>query len=198
MDHLRNERVGPGSSGLICRTPGCCVRIHHKHRRATRSFYVSRLVTLPLIVIVLLSFSVFWMDRSSLGDRISVSFIGILTAVAYQVVMSEILPQIAYVTWMNAFLNFSFLMMVGTVITNLAWVPSTSKESLNSRIASISGADGCFHSLILGLFCLHSVSRSWSCSLLQARTLAMLPCSWLLPPRCQSSPRSVPGNHYRR
>jgi hypothetical protein len=27
---------------------------------------------------------------------------------------------IAYVTWMNAFLNFSFLMMVGTVIINLA------------------------------------------------------------------------------
>ena len=35
------------------------------------------------------------------------------------VVMSEILPRIAYVTWMNAFLNFSFLMMVGTVIINL-------------------------------------------------------------------------------
>jgi hypothetical protein len=56
------------------------------------AFYVSRLVTLPLIVIVLLSFSVFWMDRSSLGDRINVSFIGILTAVASQVVMSELLP----------------------------------------------------------------------------------------------------------
>jgi hypothetical protein len=48
-----------------------------------------------------------------------VSFIGILSAVAYQVVMSEILPKIAYVTWMNAFLNFSFLTMVGTVLVNL-------------------------------------------------------------------------------
>jgi len=84
------------------------------------SFYVSRLVTLPLLVIVLLSFSVFWMERSSLGDRISISFIGILTAVAYQVVMSEILPKIAYVNWMNAFLNFSFLIMVGTILINLA------------------------------------------------------------------------------
>ena len=83
------------------------------------SFYVSRLVILPLIVIVLLSFSVFWMDRSSLGDRISVSFIGILTAVAYQVVMNDILPRIAYMTWINGFLNFSFLLMVGTVIINL-------------------------------------------------------------------------------
>jgi Neurotransmitter-gated ion-channel ligand binding domain len=83
------------------------------------SFYVSRFVTLPLIVIVLLSFSVFWMDRSSLGDRVSVSFIGILTVVAYQVVMSEILPRIAYVTWMNGFLNISFLTMVGAVLINL-------------------------------------------------------------------------------
>jgi altronate hydrolase len=36
---------------------------------------------LALMVIVLLTFSVFWMDRSSLGDRLSVSFIGILTSV---------------------------------------------------------------------------------------------------------------------
>ena len=82
-------------------------------------FYVTRLVILPLIVIVLLSFSVFWMDRASLGDRISVSFIGILTAVAYQVVMNDILPRIAYPTWINGFLNVSFLLMVGTVIINL-------------------------------------------------------------------------------
>ena len=84
-----------------------------------KPFYVSRLVIIPLVVIVLLSFSVFWMDRASLGDRISVSFIGILTAVAYQVVMNDILPRIAYPTWINGFLNVSFLLMVGTVIVNL-------------------------------------------------------------------------------
>jgi hypothetical protein len=84
-----------------------------------QSFYVIRLVIFPLIVIVLLAFSVFWMDRASLGDRISVSFIGILTAVAYQVVMNDMLPRIAYMTWINGFLNFSFLLMVGTVIINL-------------------------------------------------------------------------------
>ena len=59
------------------------------------------------------------MERASLGDRISVSFIGILTVVAYQVVMSEILPRIAYVNWMNGFLNFSLLTMGGTVLVNL-------------------------------------------------------------------------------
>lgn len=83
------------------------------------SFYVNRLVIIPLVVIVLLSFSVFWMDRSSLGDRLSVSFIGILTGVAYQLVMSEHLPRISYVTLMHAFLNLSFLTMCATVVITL-------------------------------------------------------------------------------
>ena len=59
------------------------------------------------------------MDRSSLGDRIGVSFIGILTGVAYQLVMNENLPRIAYVTLMHGFLNLSFLAMCATVVVNL-------------------------------------------------------------------------------
>jgi len=86
-------------------------------RRA--SFYISHLVILPLVVIVLLSFSVFWIEPSSTSDRMNISFIGILTAVAYQLVMNDTLPRIAYVTWMNACLSLSFLMMVGTVIVHL-------------------------------------------------------------------------------
>jgi len=84
------------------------------------SFFVLRLVIVPLIIIVMLSWSVFWMDKSSLGDRISVSFIGILTAVTYQVILSEILPRISYFTLINdGFLSVSFLIMCMTVIVNL-------------------------------------------------------------------------------
>ena len=83
------------------------------------SFYVTRLVIIPLIVIVLLSFAVFWMDRSSLGDRLSVSFIGILTGVVYQIVMSDHLPRISYVTLMHGFLNLSFMTMCAAAVINL-------------------------------------------------------------------------------
>jgi len=86
-------------------------------RRA--SFFMVRLVVIPLVLMVMLSWSVFWMDRSSLGDRISVSFIGILTAVAYQLVVGEVLPDISYVTLMNGFLNLSLLIMCATVGINL-------------------------------------------------------------------------------
>jgi hypothetical protein len=83
------------------------------------SFFMVRLVVLPLALIVMLSWSVFWMERSSLGDRIAVSFIGILTAVAYQIVVSEILPHISYMTLMHGFLNLSFFIMCATVLINL-------------------------------------------------------------------------------
>ncbi len=84
-----------------------------------RSFFVIRLVILPLTVIVLLSFSVFWLDKSSLGDRCSVSFIGILTSVAYQNVLSESVPSISYFTLMHGFLNLSFFTMCATIVINL-------------------------------------------------------------------------------
>jgi len=77
------------------------------------------MVVLPLILIVILSFSVFWMDKSSVGDRLSVSFIGILTSVAYQNLISDQMPHIAYSTLMHAFVNLSFLTMCATVVFNL-------------------------------------------------------------------------------
>ena len=84
-----------------------------------KPFFIIRLVVLPLIVIVLLSFSVFWMDRSSLGDRINVSFIGILTGVAYQSVISDSMLHISYFTLIHGFLNLSFFTMCATVVINL-------------------------------------------------------------------------------
>ena len=100
------------------------------------SFYMRRLVSIPLMVIVLLSFSVFWMDRSSLGDRLSVSFIGILTSVAYQLIMSEQLPRISYVTLMHAFLTFSFLTMCATVVISLlvGTLNQRGKSELGDRV----------------------------------------------------------------
>lgn len=81
--------------------------------------YNLRLVVFPLTLIVALSWSVFWMDRSSLGDRMSVSFVGILTAVTYQLVQGGIMPKISYLTLMNGFLNVSFLVTCASVVVNL-------------------------------------------------------------------------------
>jgi Neurotransmitter-gated ion-channel ligand binding domain/Neurotransmitter-gated ion-channel transmembrane region len=100
------------------------------------SFFARRLLVLPLIVVVLLSFAVFWMDRSSLGDRLNVSFIGILTAVTYQLVTSDQLPRIAYPTLMHGFLGVSFLVMCATVVVNLVVgaMDKRGKSTLGDRV----------------------------------------------------------------
>jgi hypothetical protein len=83
------------------------------------SFFLIRLIVLPLGLIVALSWAVFWMDRSSLGDRMSISFVGILTAVTYQIVVADLLPDVSYITLMHGFLNVSFFLMAATVPINL-------------------------------------------------------------------------------
>jgi hypothetical protein len=100
------------------------------------SWYERRLIIIPLIVIVLLSFSVFWMDRSSVSDRINVSFIGVLTAVAYQLVMKDQLPHISYVTFMHSFLSISFLTVSATVVFSLVVgkLDESGKAELGDRI----------------------------------------------------------------
>jgi len=81
--------------------------------------FILRLVVIPLIILVMLSWSIFWMDRESLGNRMDISFVGILTVVAYQIMISETLPRIDYLTLMSTFLYLSFLSMAGGVIVNL-------------------------------------------------------------------------------
>jgi len=103
-----DSKPGPSSSTLIVG-----VDVERK------SWYVRRLIIVPLILIVLLSFSVFWMDRSSLGDRVSISFIGILTVVTYQFATAAYLPSISYATLIHGFLSVSFMVMCATVVINL-------------------------------------------------------------------------------
>ena len=49
----------------------------------------------------------------------SVSFVGILTAVAYQIMISDIMPHVADISFLNSFVIVSMLTMAATVVVNL-------------------------------------------------------------------------------
>jgi len=108
------QPTAPGPEGRAA-SPAFVLRMHV----ARDPFFMMRLVMLPLGLIVVLSWSVFWVDRSFLGDRLNISFVCILTAVAYQMVISDYMPQISYMTLMNGFVNLSFIVMGFTVLSNL-------------------------------------------------------------------------------
>ena len=76
-------------------------------------------VVLPLVILVSLTFCVFWMDEEGLSDRINIQFIGILSVVAYYFVILDSVPEIAYLTLMDAFIIASFLMPAAGVVISL-------------------------------------------------------------------------------
>jgi len=85
-----------------------------------RPGHTLRVVMFPLAMLIALSWSVFWMNRESLGNRMDISFVGILTVVAYQIVISDELPSISYFTLLGAFLYICFASMAASVVVNLA------------------------------------------------------------------------------
>ncbi|WOO42405.1 hypothetical protein [Rubellicoccus peritrichatus] len=76
-------------------------------------------VIVPLIILVSMMWAVFWMNTDDLPDRLNISFIGILTIVAYQFLIDGNMPRISYFTFTDAVLLFSFVIMVGTIFQSL-------------------------------------------------------------------------------
>ena len=101
--------------------------------------FMLRVVVLPMALLVMLSWSVFWMDRESLGNRMDISFIGILTVVAYQIMVSSTLPRIPYFTLMSAFIYISFLTMSASVVMNLVVgrFDQTGRRTLGDRLDQV-------------------------------------------------------------
>ncbi len=98
--------------------------------------YFLRVVVAPLVLFVMLSWSVFWMDRESLGERMDISFIGILTVVAFQIMTEETLPRISYFTIMSGFLAVNYLILAASVVVNLyvGRLDRTGRSAVGDRI----------------------------------------------------------------
>jgi hypothetical protein len=103
---------------------------------ARRPAHMLQVVVLPLTLLVILTFSVFWMDRESLGDRMDISFIGILSVVAYQIIVSDAMPGIAYFTLMTGFLYSTYLVLAVGVLVNLivSKLDQSGRHELGDRV----------------------------------------------------------------
>lgn len=81
-------------------------------------YYVWKIM-LPMLVIVALSWIVFWLSDERLGRRAGISSTGILTLIAYQFVVFGALPRFPYLTIMDYFIMISLLTVAATMIVNL-------------------------------------------------------------------------------
>ena len=87
-------------------------------------FYVWKVI-LPLIVIVAMSWSVFWVHPSDLNTQMQVSITSMLAAIAFNFAISGALPTLAYLTWIDAFIftcySIIFLSIVEDMVVHVAW-----------------------------------------------------------------------------
>jgi hypothetical protein len=87
-----------------------------------RSEYYIWKVIVPLILIVLMSWTVFWIDPAQFGPQIGMSATSMLTLIAFQFAMANILPHLSYYTIMDKFIFGStiivFLSLIESVTTS--------------------------------------------------------------------------------
>ena len=93
--------------------------------------YFAYKVVLPLALIVAMSWSVFWLDPKHLQAQLGVASASVLTAIAFQLSLVDLLPQIPYLTRMDRFVLGSTVL----VFAALAEVIWTSNLSVRDRLA---------------------------------------------------------------
>ena len=84
------------------------------------SFFIFKVI-LPLILIVLMSWMVFWIDPSLVASQISVSVTAMLTIIAYRFALAGLLPRLNFLTSLDYFVLVStmvvFLSMMEVILT---------------------------------------------------------------------------------
>jgi hypothetical protein len=84
------------------------------------SYFIYKVI-LPLILIVMMSWLVFWIDPSLAASQISVSVTAMLTMIAYRFALAGMMPRLAFLTSLDHFVLVStlvvFLSMVEVIYT---------------------------------------------------------------------------------
>ena len=86
-------------------------------KRLPMHFLIS--IVLPLLILVMLSWTVFWLDEEGTSNRINISFIGILSVVAYYFVIQDRIPHINYLTLIDVFIIITFLILAASVVISI-------------------------------------------------------------------------------
>ncbi|MBF6568460.1 MAG: hypothetical protein IVW54_06250 [Candidatus Binataceae bacterium] len=78
-------------------------------------FYIWK-IFLPLFLMVMLSWTVFWMDPFDLKNQIQVAVVTLLTVIAFALAISSSLPKVPYLTFSDAFFLTCYIFVFISII----------------------------------------------------------------------------------
>jgi Neurotransmitter-gated ion-channel ligand binding domain/Neurotransmitter-gated ion-channel transmembrane region len=79
------------------------------------NFYIWK-VFFPLLLMVVLSWTVFWIDPAELSSRVQISVTTILTVIAFAFAIQANLPKVPYLTFIDLFFLVCYLFVFATAI----------------------------------------------------------------------------------
>ncbi len=71
------------------------------------SYYLFKII-LPIIFILVISWSVFWVRGSQLEAKVNVTIVCLLSLIAYNFIIDEDLPKLSYLTFLDSFILLSY------------------------------------------------------------------------------------------
>lgn len=86
------------------------------------SGYYTWKVIVPLTLIVMMAFAVFWINPTALGAQVTISTASVITVIAFQFSLGYLLPKISYLTRIDTFILgstiFVFLALAESIVTS--------------------------------------------------------------------------------
>ena len=73
-------------------------------------------IFLPILLILIISWSVFWIHPSQIEAKVNITIVALLSLIAYNLIMDEEIPKLDYLTFMDAFILLSYLFTGGATI----------------------------------------------------------------------------------
>lgn len=85
------------------------------------NYYIWKMIA-PMVLIVFMSWTVFWISPENAGAQIGVATSSMLTLIAYRFILGNLLPRVAYLTELDLFIFGAtllvFLALLSVVLTN--------------------------------------------------------------------------------
>ena len=98
-------------------------------------YYIWKVIV-PLTLIVLMAWTVFWIDPTELSTQVGLSATAVLTLIAFQLSLNNFLPRITYLTRLDQYIlgaTFLVFLALGEAIA-VCWLARRGKISLSKSI----------------------------------------------------------------
>ena len=128
--------------------------------KRTTSYYIYKII-LPIIFILSISWSVFWIRGSQLDAKVNVTIVCLLSLIAYNFIIDEDIPKLPYLTFMDMFILTSYFYTgIATILCVYSYIKKikTGKDiSIVDRQARYIGPLSYFAILFISLIYYYNV-----------------------------------------